>query len=59
MNSALAGAFMLLSIGIPMAHAMEARWLTGRRVPVIKDTRRLMRTSLARDRRRDAGGSSS
>jgi hypothetical protein len=54
MQSALAGAFVLLSIGILMAYAMEGHWPRGRRLPVIKDIRPLMRTPPARDRKHDA-----
>lgn len=57
MYSAVAGAFVLLSIGILMAHAMEGYWLGGRRVSVMKDARPLIRRPLARDHRRDAPGS--
>lgn len=57
MHSALAGAFVLLSIGILMAHAMEGHWLRGRRAPVIKDAAHFRRASLGRDRRRDVTGS--
>jgi hypothetical protein len=58
MQSALAAAFVLLSIGILMAHAMEGYWPRGRRRPVIKNARSLMRTPLARALRRHAAGSS-
>ena len=57
MHSALAGGFVLLSIGILIVHAMEGYWRAGRRVPVVKDTMPVMRTSRAGDHRDNAAGS--